>query len=332
MSPRVSVIMPVHNGGAYLREAVDSILGQSLADLELLIVDDHSDDEAISGLDIQDSRLRVLTGSGRGVSHAFNTGLGQARGAFVARMDADDIAMPRRLETQLGYLEHHPDVDICGGCVEIFPAQRVGGGNRRYQEWLNACRDPATIRRELFVESPIPNPTTVFRRRAIERLEGYSDPPWPEDYDLFLRADAMGMLMGKPADTVLRWREHDGRLTRTDSRYSIASFQQAKAHYLARGRLAEAGEVVLWGAGPGGRLFHDLLQGEGIKVAGFLEVHPRRIGGEKRGLPVWPIEQVRDLHGSMVLVAVGAAGAREKIRRFMQENHWVEGEAYLFVA
>lgn len=324
--------MPVHNGGVYLRAALDSILAQSLADFELLIVDDHSDDGAIAGLSLQDPRIRLLASEGRGVSHAFNTGLSAARGAYVARMDADDIALPERFQRQLDYLQCHPRVDICGGCVEIFPPERVAGGNRRYQEWLNSCLEPSHIRRELFVESPIPNPTAFFRRAAINRLGGYADPDWPEDYDLFLRADALGMQMGKPPEPVLRWREHDSRLTRTDPRYSIESFQRAKAHCLARGRLAGASEVVLWGAGPGGRLFHDLLQREGVAVSGFLDVHPRRIGGEKRGLPVWPVEHISNLEGRFVLVAVGAAGAREKIRRFMQQHRWVEGEQYLFVA
>ena len=116
-------------------------------------------------------------------------------------MDADDIALPRRLEKQLSFLSDHPEVDICGACVEIFvdgegSGGRPAGGNRRYEAWLNACRTPDAIQRELFIESPIPNPTAVFRRGALRRLGGYADPAWPEDYDLFLRADRCGMRVG----------------------------------------------------------------------------------------------------------------------------------------
>jgi len=331
LNPTVSVILPVHNGGDYLAAAVSSILSQSFRKLELLLVDDRSDDGAITRLDSVDRRLRILSSKQAGVSGAFNYGLAHARGKFIARMDADDLSLPERLEQQLHYLENHPDVAICGGGVEIFSDQVLGAGNLRYQNWLNSCRSPEKIHRELFIESPIPNPTAMFRREAIDHLGGYRDPDWPEDYDLFLRADAAGMRMGKPDGAVLRWREHGQRLTRTDSRYDIARFQAAKAHFLVRGRM-HGRPLVIWGAGPTGTLMHDLLKSEGALVHGFLEVHPRRIGGSKRGLPVWPIEQVSSLKEAFVLIAVGAAGAREKIRANMVERGKKEGSDYLFVA
>lgn len=331
--PRVTVILPVRDGGAYLAAAVDSILRQDYPDFELIVVDDHSRDDAVAALPA-DRRMRCLDCEGNGVSAAFNTGLAQSSGELVARMDADDLALPTRLSTQVAWLDRHPAADICGGCVEIFSAGGVQGGNRRYQDWLNACRSPERIARELFIESPVPNPTALFRRVALEQLGGYADPDWPEDYDLYLRAHEAGMRMGKPGATVLHWREHGSRLTHTDDRYARNRFQSAKAHYLAR-RLRRDGhshEVVIWGAGPTGTQFHDLLAGQGIETIGFLEVHPRRIGGRKRSRPVWPLEQVGRLHGRFIVVAVGSAGARPKIRRFMQRPDWREGENWLFVA
>jgi glycosyltransferase involved in cell wall biosynthesis len=332
LKPRVSVVLPVHDGGDFLAAAVDSILTQTLDRLELIVVDDHSSDGAVGALKRGDKRLRIVSSRGRGVSAAFNTGLENSSAEFIARMDADDISLPNRMALQIEYLEREPGVAICGGCVEIFPREGLGGGNRRYQAWLNACTSPAQIRRELFVESPIPNPTALFRREALEALGGYGNPVWPEDYDLFLRADALGMRMGKPREIVLRWREHPGRLTRTDRRYDVDRFQAAKAHFLARHRLKEARGLVIWGAGDTGRKFHDLLAAEGVSVDGFLDVHPRRIGGKKRGKPVWAPEHIDRLSGSFVLVAVGAAGARRRIRDFMKARGWREGEQYLFVA
>jgi glycosyltransferase involved in cell wall biosynthesis len=331
VKPLVSVILPVRNGGLYLAEAVASILSQSLRGIELLVVNDHSEDEAISGLGIKDPRMCILDNPGRGVAQAFNHGLQRARGQFVARMDADDISLPERLEFQLDFLQSHPEIDICGACIEIFAEQALAGGNLRYQEWLNSCKSPQQIHLELFIESPIPNPTAMFRREAIDQLGGYQDPQWPEDYDLYLRADAAGMRMAKPDGVLFRWREHEQRLTRTDSRYDISRFQAAKAHFLAAHRLAGR-PVVIWGAGPSGRLMHDLLQAEGVQIRGFVEVHPRRIGGSKRNLPVWPIEQVTGLEEEFVLVAVGAAGARLKIRSWMEQQRQKEGRDYLFVA
>ncbi|NND56073.1 MAG: glycosyltransferase [Xanthomonadales bacterium] len=332
MDPVVSVVLPVRNGGGYLQEAVQSILRQSFDSLELILVDDGSNDGAVSRLTGDDPRLVLLSNPGRGVSSAFNTGFECATGAFIARMDADDLSLPQRLETQYRYLQKHPGVDICGACVEIFSDQEILGGNLRYQAWLNECRSPERIRRELFIESPIPNPTAMFRRAALQSLGGYRDPEWPEDYDLFLRADAAGMRMGKPDPVLYRWREHGQRLTRTDPRYHPGKFQAAKAHYLSLCRLSQERPLVIWGAGPGGRLMHDLLAQEGTSVTGFLEVHPRRIGGRKRDLPVWPIDEIGRMPEVFVLVAVGAAGVRPEIRQFMQRHDRVEGEHYLFVA
>ena len=333
MAPQVSIVLPVRDGGHWLQYAVDSILTQTLDRLELLVVDDHSADGAVARLPRGDARLRVLASAGRGVSQAFNTGLAAARAPYIARMDADDIALPQRLERQVAWLVARPDLAICGACVEIFREDGVplDGGNRRYQAWLNARREPADIRRALFVESPVPNPTALFRREALRQLGGYADPPWPEDYDLFLRADARGLLMGKPEEVLLRWRVHDSSLTRRDSRYARNRFQAAKAHYLVRGRLDANRPTVIWGAGPGGRMLHDLLREEGFGVMGFLDVHPRRLGGEKRGLPVWPIEQLETLDEAFVLVAVGTAGARHEIRTWLDEHGRTEGADFLFV-
>lgn len=331
MTSLVSVVMPVRNGGKYLESAVASILGQTHGKLELLLVDDHSTDRAIASLDKGDARLKILANHGRGIVDACNTGLDHAQGAFIARMDADDVSLPERLQMQLEYLGANPGVDICGTCVEIFSKTGIQGGLERYQQWLNAVREPEQVRRQIYIESPLPHPTLMLRRDAVQKLGGYRDNGWPEDYDLLLRADAAQMSMGKPGPVLLRWREHASRLTHTDTRYERRRFMQAKAHFLVRHRLAGR-SVVIWGAGPTGRDLFDLIATEGGHVEGFIEVHPRRIGGRKRGLPVWPIDKVGELGPSMLLVAVGAAGARAEIESFLFEQGKTVGADYLCVA
>lgn len=327
----VSVVMPVHNAGGFLQAAVDSILAQTAVDLELLIVNDRSTDGAIGSLRGLDRRVRVLDAPAPGVVAAFNFGFSECRGSYIARMDGDDLALPERLSTQLAYLQRHPEIAIAGCRVSLFAEGGLAGGNRHYERWLNGQCSPAQIRRALFVESPMPNPGTLFRREALTALGGYADPPWPEDYDLFLRADALGMRMGKPEPVLLRWRDHDNRLTRTDPRYARSAFQRAKAHYLVHGRGLHKG-LLIWGAGPSGRDFHDLLCEAGAEVSGFVEVHPRRIGGSKRGLPVWDKSAAASWRDGMVLIAVGARGARPQIRDFLTQAGRREGEDFLFVA
>jgi glycosyltransferase involved in cell wall biosynthesis len=330
LRPQVSIILPVHNAGAFLQPAVASILGQSLSDFELLLIDDHSSDGAVQSLDQGDPRLQVISSPARGVVAAFNAGFAAASGRYIARMDADDLAEPDRLGSQVELLRQDEGLGIVGACVDFFAASGVGEGNRRYRDWLNSLRTPAQIRRAMFIESPIPNPTAMFRRRVLEELGGYRDCEWPEDYDLFLRADAAGIRMAKPAGVLLHWRDHADRLTRTDPRYSLLQFQRAKAHFLVASRLP-AKDIVIWGAGPTGKQMFDLLGAEGLVADGFIDVHPRRIGGKKRGKPVWPLKAAlrEDI---FVLVAVGARSAREKIRDFLSAHERSEGRDYLFVA
>ena len=331
MGPFVSVVLPVKNGGSYLQTAVSSILNQSYPDLELLLVDDHSTDEAINYLDKSDRRLQIISSQGHGVVDAFNTGFTHSRGRFIARMDADDISLPKRLECQLGYLEQHREVGIAGCCVEIFSEKGIKGGLERYQRWLNSVRSPEQVHQQMFIESPLPNPGLILRRHVLDQLGGYRDHGWPEDYDLLLRADAAAIQMGKPDDILLRWREHESRLTHTDEIYRREKFMQAKIHFLVTHRL-EGRPVIIWGAGPTGRQVFDLLSAQEATVEGFIEVHPRRIGGQKRGLPVWSMEKVNDLGEALLLVAVGVARARQEIAEFTSRHGKVEGQDYLFVA
>lgn len=327
----MSVILPVRNGGSFLAESVASIMAQSHARLELVVVDDHSDDGAVEALPGSEPRIRTLSSPGSGVVAAFQHGMSEAQGDYIARMDADDVSLPGRIEQQLALLAARPEVDICGTGVRFFPRSRVAGGNRHYERWLNGVVEPRDIHLQLFIESPIPNPSVLFRRSAIDRLGGYRETPWPEDYDLFLRADQAGMKMAKTRDVLLHWREHDGRLTHLDQRYSRARFQQAKAYYLASGRLPER-EFLIWGAGPTGAQMFDLLKDCGRIAEGFVEVHPRRIGGRKRGVPVYHYEDALQRDERFLLVAVGARNARDEIRQCLDEAARREGRDYLFVA
>ena len=343
MSPQpslISVIMPVYNAGYYLEDAVASILIQKDITLELILVDDHSTDFAIENLTkelTQDPRFKLISSEGRGVVAAMKTGFDYAKGDYIARMDADDISLPHRLSEQLNYLNEHPEIGIAGAQVKIISDSAIANGFALYEKWLNSVCLPEDIERELFIESPIPNPTAFFRREIYEQLNGYHDPIWAEDYDLWLRAHAMRIKMGKPNGVLLHWREHNKRLTHCDERYDNKLFIQAKAYYLARSHHLNKRKAIIWGAGPTGAYLHDILVEQNVEIEAFLDVDPRLIGGTKKGVPVLHFSEINNSldeqkNGALIIGAVGARGAREKIREALLEMGKEEGTDFLFAA
>ena len=338
MASLISVIMPVHNAGAYLEEAVASILDQKNISLELILVDDHCSDGAIENLPkelTQDHRLKLVSSKSHGVVAAMAAGYAKARGDYIARMDADDISLPHRLFAQLTYLQSNPEIGIAGGQIKIVSESIVAEGFSLYEQWLNQLCSPQEIERELFIESPIPNPTAFFRRETYELLNGYQDTEWAEDYDMWLRAHALGIKMGKPDGVLLHWREHDLRLTHNDSRYDNKLFIKARAYYLSRSDYLNERKAIIWGTGPTGVYIYDILVEQKIEVEAFIEVNPRRVGGLKRGVPVIHYSEINQYthdNNALIIGAVGARGARAEIRQALLNMGKEEGSDFLFAA
>lgn len=338
MASLISVIMPVHNAGAYLEEAVASILNQKNIILELILVNDHCSDGAIEKLPkalTQDHRLKFVSSTRRGVVAAMAAGYAKAQGEYIARMDADDISLPYRLFKQLTYLQNNPEIGIAGGQIKIVSEFDLAKGFSLYEKWLNQLCSAEDIERELFIESPIPNPTAFFRRESYDLLKGYQDTEWAEDYDMWLRAHALGIKMGKPDGVLLHWREHDKRLTHNDSRYDNKLFIKARAYYLSHSDYLKERKAIIWGTGPIGVYIYDILVEQKIEVEAFIEVNPRRVGGLKRGLPVLhysDLNQYTYNNNALIIGAVGARGARTEIRQALLDMGKKEGSDFLFAA
>jgi glycosyltransferase involved in cell wall biosynthesis len=315
----VSVLLPVRDAADTLSECLDSLAGQTLEDHEVVTIDDGSTDGSgalLEGRASADRRLRVLRGPRRGLVPALNRALAEARSSVVARMDADDVARPDRLERQADHLAHHPEVDVLGSRVELLsdPAVPPSGGMRAHVEWLNGLLDHEAMSRDRFVEAPLVHPSVVLRRAALERLGGWREFDGPEDYDLWLRAFDAGLHFCKLPEVLLLWRDRPRRLTRTDPRYSPGRFLSLKLEALRRGPLVGGRPVVIWGAGPVGKSWARALAAAGHPIAAFTEVDERKLGVLIHGAPVVPISEARRPGRPLHLAAVGQRGARARIR------------------
>jgi len=315
--PRVSVLLPLRDAAATVRAAAVSILRQTERDLSLVCVDDGSRDgggEVLARLAGRDRRVRVLRGPGEGIARALERGRAACDAEVIARMDADDVAHPRRLALQLEALRADPWLAVVGGRVRLFPRRALRAGMIRYAGWLNGLVSPELIERDLLIEAPLVHPATAIRSAALEAVGGWRDGAFPEDYDLWLRLAAAGGRLTNLAAPVLDWREGPARATRTDPRYALERHMALKCAHLAAHVLSRGTEVLLWGAGPTGKAFADALRAEGIGVRAFLEVDPVKIGRTARGAPILPHDRAVRFRGIPILVAVGAPGARELIR------------------
>lgn len=207
MAVDISVILPNFNGGNYLEKAIRSIQEQTYRNWELLLIDDGSTDDSrrlVHSLAQNDKRIKLIEKENSGIVDSLNLGISKAKGEYIARMDADDIALSFRLEKQFHYLRQNDDIAILGSAVELI------------DEWDQGlmidppiCSHPEIIKHLLLGHGgTIRHPTILMRRNLIEKLNGYDKKAeWAEDLDLYFRASEYGELVNFP-EVLLRYRIH----------------------------------------------------------------------------------------------------------------------------
>jgi glycosyltransferase involved in cell wall biosynthesis len=206
--PLISVLMPAYNAERYVAEAVRSILDQSFGDFEFVIIDDGSTDRTRAILErfaARDGRIRLVSRPNRGLVATLNEGLGLARGELIARMDADDVALPDRFEHQVAFLREHPEVVCLGGAYLMIDAKG----------WVMIDNHPPEEDREIQEEllkgvTCLIHPAAMMRRDAVRAAGGYDERmEQSEDLDLWLRLGERGRLANLH-QVVLKYRIHGG--------------------------------------------------------------------------------------------------------------------------
>ena len=229
--PLVSVIMPVFNcNPAFLRQSVESILRQTLANLELLLIVDVAgaslDKSMFDVLEEfkTDSRLRIMVNEGRrGFVEALNAGILASRGKYIARMDGDDISLPYRLELQIEAIEKEK-VDFVGGWAHVIDEE--GGILGR----LTPPTDGQTIRRMIMVHNPFIHSSVTFKKSILAHTGLYNPKLLgAEDYELWMRVISLGYVCVNLPRFVLRLRETSDSIVRGRRwRPTRASYAKAK--------------------------------------------------------------------------------------------------------
>lgn len=214
LRPLVSVLLPVFNGERYLREAIDSILGQSYRNFELIIINDGSRDGTGSIIEqYGDPRIRYYKQANMGLAATLNLGIGFARGRYVARQDQDDVSRPTRLEQQVRFLDDHPEFGMVGTRAEIWVE-----GESSTVSFKHPCDDEA-LRFNLLFNNPFVHSSMMIRTEVFSEVGTYctdkSRQP-PEDYELWSRV-ARRFKVGNLPEVLHVYRETGSSMSRTGS-------------------------------------------------------------------------------------------------------------------
>jgi glycosyltransferase involved in cell wall biosynthesis len=272
--PAVSVVLPVHNGAAFLAAALDSVLAQSVRDFECIVIDDGSTDATpamLAEVARADARLRVVRIEHAGIVAGLNRGLAEARAPLIMRMDADDVALPDRMARQAAFLQAHPEVAVVGGAIELI--DRAGRRLRR----VAYPTDPAAIAAALPRGAPLAHPAVMMRRDAVRGCGGYRPQfQYAEDYDLWLRIAERAQIANLP-EVVLRYRNHSQKLSvRRASQQAIVTLAaQVAAAARRAGRPDPFAAVAAIDA--------DLLRRHGVPEAAFAKAQADQLVAACRG-------------------------------------------------
>lgn len=317
--PRVSVLLPVRDAAPWLASSLASLARQTEPDHEVLAVDDGSRDGSGELLDraaLRDPRIRVRHTPALGLPAALNLALSLARAPWLARHDADDLSHRDRFARQLAWLGRHPDVDVLGTRVRLFPGSATGVGMRRWAAWHNALLTHDEMRRELLIDSPLAHGAAMLRRAALEAVGGWCERGWAEDLDLWVRMFAAGMRFAKLPEPLYGWRQHPGSSTRTDARYSHEKFLSLKIAALDAGLLRNGRRATLVGAGASLVRWRDAL---GPRVETYHEVRK-------------PIPKLAPNWRSPLVLALMAPAARARWRASLEMWGRRELADFIFVA
>lgn len=320
------VLLPVRNAAATLDEALASMARQTFPDFRCLVLDDGSTDESPTIAEAwatRDFRFVAVRRPAEGLVATLNAGLDLVAAPFVARMDADDVALPGRLAAQAHALERDPSLDLVATQVEF--TGDVSEGLRAYEAWMNSLVTHEELTRDLFVEAPVAHPSVVMRTEALRAVGGYREFDGPEDYDLWLRGWRAGWRFAKVPRGLMRLRDHGERLTKTDARYSPRAFLYCKVEHLVAAKELAGREVVVWGAGRDGKRAAKALRRAGAELAWLVDIAPTKVGKSMLGVPVRAPDSLAGPDVPFVVAAVGIKGARAEIRSELAALGHTEG-------
>ncbi len=330
--PLVSILIPFKNTESFIGECIDSILKQTYQHWEAIFVDDSSNDSSLAILDTfskQDERIKSYKTDGYGIISALQTAYKHCEGAFITRMDSDDIMTPIRLEVMLESLIKHGRKHIAVGQVHYFRADGLSDGFARYETWLNRLTKTGVNYSEIYKECVIPSPCWMLHRDDFIACDGFEPNRYPEDYDLAFRFYKAGYTCIPCDNILLLWRDYSTRTSRTHENYAQNSFLDLKVHYFLDLNYDATRPLTVWGAGTKGKTLAKILLSCSIPFFWICD-NPKKIGKHIYDQKLLNFDYLSQLIQPQSIVTVANEEAQYEIKQYFEKQNMHSMIDYFF--
>ncbi|MCM4163274.1 MULTISPECIES: glycosyltransferase family 2 protein [unclassified Arenibacter] len=315
----VSILIPFKNTAEFIPECIQSIIGQTYNEWEILAVNDHATDNSPNILNAyaqRDARIKVFKNDGKGIIEALRTAYSRSKGTYITRMDSDDIMSPKKMELMVNSLKNHGPGHVALGKVKYFSKDGVGDGYKSYEKWLNHLTEKGTNYCEIYKECVIPSPCWMVHREDLEKAGSFSSERYPEDYDLAFRFYEQGLNCIPTHDLLHFWRDYDHRTSRTSEHYAQNYFLDIKLYYFLKLDRDDHCPLVLWGAGKKGKTLAKKLLKKNIAFTWVCN-NSNKIGLDIYDKKMYRYPEITKLGKAQIIITVANKEAQVFIKDYL---------------
>lgn len=330
MNAFVSVVLPVYNGALYLKEALDSILVQSYQYFECIVIDDGSTDDTLNILleyKKRDQRLVIITRENRGLVQSLNEGILISKGKYIARMDADDISHPDRLEKQVEYMEQNEDVYLLGTNYALIFESGIDEEAKKAAEGTHRRSQAPIERKNWFLSTnetmKFIHPTIMLRRELFDKIGLYREYKL-EDLELYFRTGIHHLRIDKLEEELLDYRVRNTSKSRIDKREDqTRELMEVKVEYLVQTVFQKSCDIkyLIWGADISGKIALSVIQNQlpKSKCIGYIDTFR---DGNLNGYEIIKPNKISEYHPDYIFVCTngGAVFARGYLKELGKEE------------
>ncbi len=330
--PLISILTPFKNTAQFLPDCLNSIIGQTYQNWELIIVDDHSTDDSynvVKGFQEIDSRIKLFTNDGVGIIDALRFAYSHSKGGYITRMDSDDIMDPEKLEVLLKNLTTFGRKHIALGLVKYFRLDGINEGYYKYEKWLNELTENGNNYSEIYKECVIPSPCWMIHRDDLETCGAFKPNLYPEDYDLTFRMYKFKIKCIPCKKLLHYWRDYDSRTSRTSHYYTQNYFLDIKIKYFLELDHDSSRPLTVWGAGFKGKSIAKYLVDKDIPFTWICD-NPKKLGKTIYGQKMHHFATLKELEHPQSIVTVANEAAQKEIKTYFIEHNLFSMVDYFF--